>query len=142
MDRSGQCLCGAVHFEIRDADPVFGACHCKMCQRWSGSMFASLTVPAETVSFQGEQNIARYQSSDWAERAWCEKCGSHLWYQVTAKGPYSGAYHMPYGLLDDTSDLTINREIYVDAQADCLMLAGSRERLDTAQTLALFGLEG
>lgn len=142
MNRTGKCLCGAVQFEIRDLNPEFGVCHCKMCQRWAGSGFMGLTVPTETISFEGEDHIARYQSSEWAERAWCKECGSNLWYQVTFEGPYSGALHMPYGLLDDTSGLSINREIYVDEKADCLELAGQRERLDTAQTLALFGLDG
>ena len=142
MDRAGQCLCGAVHFVIRDANPEFGVCHCKMCQRWSGAALIALDVPKDTVSFEGEENIARYQSSEWAERAWCQKCGSHLWYQVTADGPYSGVYSIPYGLLNDTKGLKINREIYVDEQADCLAIAGDRERLNTEQTLALFGLDG
>ncbi|KPU83237.1 hypothetical protein JI58_09430, partial [Marinosulfonomonas sp. PRT-SC04] len=73
----------------------------------------------------GKEHIARYQSSEWAERAWCSKCGSNLWYQVTLEGPYSDTYHMPFGLLDDTTGLTIDREIYVDEKPDCLVLAGN-----------------
>ena len=142
MDKTGECLCGAVHFSIRDCDLDFGVCHCKMCQRWAGSALLGLTVPADTISFEGTENIARYQSSDWAERAWCKKCGSGLWYQVTAEGPYHGTYHMPIGLLDDTSGLTMSREIYVDEKPDCINFEGERERLDTAATLTLFGVEG
>ena len=91
MTRKGKCLCGAVSFTIRDLNADFGACHCKMCQRWTGSTYMSLTVPADTIAFEGKENIGRYQSSEWAERAWCKNCGSNLWYQVTAEGPYSGA---------------------------------------------------
>jgi len=140
MDRTGQCLCGAVHFTIRDLNPEFGTCHCKMCQRWAGVALLGLTVPADTIRFEGEEHIARYQSSDWAERAWCGKCGSNLWYRVTAAGPYFGTYHMPIGLLDDTSGLINVREIYTDAKPDAFKLAGERERLDTAATLELFGV--
>ncbi|WP_456390052.1 GFA family protein [Profundibacter sp.] len=140
MDRTGKCLCGAVHFTIRDLAPEFGACHCKMCQRWSGSAYLSLTVPANAISFGGADNIARYQSSEWAERAWCKKCGSNLWYQVTAEGPHSGSYHMPIGLLDDISGLKMDREIYADAKPDSVTFAGEHQRLDTAATLALFGV--
>ena len=28
-----------------------------------------------------EEHIATYQSSDWAERAFCSMCGSNLWYK-------------------------------------------------------------
>ncbi len=139
MDRTGKCLCGAVHFTIRDLNPEFGACHCKMCQRWAGSVMMGLTVPTDTISFEGEENIDRYQSSDWAERAWCKKCGAGIWYRVTAEGPHSGEYHMPIGLLDDTSGLNMAREIFVDVKPDCVSLEGERDRLDTVATLAMFG---
>lgn len=141
MTRKGKCLCGAVSFTIRDLNPEFGTCHCKMCQRWAGSMLMGLTVPAETISFEGEENINRYQSSEWAERAWCKTCGSNLWYQVTAEGPHHGTYHMPIGLLDDTSGLINAREIFVDEKPDAVDFTGERERLDTAATLALFGVD-
>ncbi len=98
-----------------------------------------LTVPEDTISFEGEENIGRYQSSDWAERAWCKTCGSNIWYRVTVEGPHNGDYHMPIGLLDDTSGLKMAREIFVDVKPDCVSLEGERDRLDTAATLAMFG---
>jgi len=141
MNRTGQCLCGAVHFVIRDANPEFGACHCKMCQRWTGSLGMNLTAPSDTVTFEGIENIGRYKSSDWAERAWCKKCGSNILYQVTADGPYHGNYHIPVGLLDDTSALNLSGEYFVDNKPECLLLEGEHDRLDTAATMALFGGE-
>lgn len=141
MTRNGKCLCGAVHFTIRDLNPDFGACHCKMCQRWAGAAYMSLTVPADTITINGEENIARFQSSEWAERAWCEKCGSNLWYQVTAEGPYAGNYHVPVGLLDDTTGLSVGREYFVDNKIDCLPLAGGRDQYDTAAMMKMFGAD-
>lgn len=140
-DRSGGCLCGVVTFAISELDPEFGGCHCKMCQRWAGSAFLGLTVPDDTVTFEGAENVKRYQSSEWAERAWCDKCGSNLWYRVTAEGPHSAVYHIPIGLLDDESGLQMNREIFYDEKPDAFAYSGEREQLDTAQTLALFGVD-
>jgi len=139
-DKTGGCLCGAVTFRISTLNPEYGTCHCKMCQRWAGSALLGLTVPANTITFEGENHIKQYQSSDWAERAWCDTCGSNLWYRVTAEGPYQGTYHMPIGLLDDASSLTMTREIYIDEKPEAFAYAGTREQLDTAQTLALFGV--
>ncbi len=139
MTRKGKCLCGAVNFTIRDLASDFGACHCKMCQRWAGSAFMGLTVPADTITLKGEKNIGRFQSSEWAERAWCQKCGSNLWYQVTAEGPYSGAYHIAVGLLDDTTGLEITREYFVDEKMEGLTLAGEHKQFDTAAMLKMFG---
>lgn len=133
-------MCGAVRFTIRDLNPEFNACHCKMCQRWTGALGMNLTVPSDAVRFEGIDNIGRYQSSDWAERAWCNKCGSNIWYKVTAVGPYHGKYNIPIGLLDDTSGLTVYREYFIDNKHECLSLEGEHDRLDTAATLALFGV--
>lgn len=141
MTRNGKCMCGAVRFTIRDLTTDFGACHCKMCQRWAGSAYMSLTVPADTVTFEGTENIGRYQSSEWAERAWCNKCGSNLWYQVTAEGPYAGALHIAVGLLDDTTGLEITREYFVDEKIKGLKLVGDHKQYDTAAMLKMFGAD-
>lgn len=141
MKRTGKCLCGAVQFTIRDLNPEFNVCHCKMCQRWTGSFGMNITAPSDSVTFEGTENIGRYQSSDWAERAWCTKCGSNIWYKVTASGPFFGAYHIPVGLLEDTSGLTVSGEYFVDNKHVCLSLEGEHKRLDAAATLALFGAQ-
>lgn len=36
-DKTGQCQCGTVHLAIRDCPASFGARHCEMTRRWSGS---------------------------------------------------------------------------------------------------------
>ncbi len=78
----GHCLCGAVTVTVAGAhDPRPGACHCRMCQRWSGGLFLCFNADAEGVTVQGP--VARFQSSDFAERAFCAVCGSHLWMRNT-----------------------------------------------------------
>ncbi|MEE9453106.1 MAG: GFA family protein [Paracoccaceae bacterium] len=138
MDNIGRCLCGAVSFEIKDMNPKFGACHCKMCQRWAGSALLSLTIPKETITFQGLEHVKRRQTSDWAERAWCDACGAGLWYRVTAKGPEQGTYHMPIGLLDDTSGLTMVREIFIDEKSGAFSFDGARKMMTGAEVFAQY----
>ncbi len=136
--RTGHCLCGAVHFTIEPLNPEVGACHCKMCQRWAGSALLAMETPAEAISFSGEGHIKRFQSSDWAERAWCAECGSNLWYRVTTPSDTPHPFEIPIGLLDDTAGLTMTREIYVDEKADVVDFNGDRETLTTAECLALY----
>jgi len=138
MDRTGQCLCGAVGFVVENLNPEFGTCHCKMCQRWAGSALLGLTIPADSIRFTGTKNIRRLQSSGWAERAWCDKCGSGLWYRVTAEGPEHGTYHMPIGLLDDTSGLVMTREIFADEKAEVVNFSGERKTMTGAEVFALY----
>ena len=60
----GHCLCGAVTVRVPEGPGWVGACHCRMCQRWSGGLF--LCFPAAGVTVEGP--VARYLSSDFAER--------------------------------------------------------------------------
>jgi len=53
-----------------------------------------MAVPcADTVSFAGEENVAVYKSSDWAERGFCKQCGTHLFYR------FHGNQHMMLALV-------------------------------------------
>ena len=78
MTSSGKCLCGAVQFEATDVEQHIHACHCSMCRRWNGGPAFAASVGS--VTFTGEENITRYESSGWAERGFCSKCGSNLFY--------------------------------------------------------------
>ena len=52
---SGGCACGAIHYEC-NADPVVMLnCHCRDCQRASGSAYAAVVVvPKNAVQMRGE----------------------------------------------------------------------------------------
>ena len=138
--RTGRCLCGAVHFSADLTSTEFGACHCEMCRRWTGSALLGLTVPEANITWHGADQIKRHQSSDWAERANCATCGTPLFYHVTMTGPMATSYEIPIGLLDDASGLTFTNEIYIDHKPDSFAYDGDRPRLTRAQTLAKFGI--
>lgn len=139
--RTGQCMCGAVRFSARDVPDTFGACHCEMCRRWTGSALLGITVPVASVEWQGEAHIRTLQSSDWAERAWCQRCGTGLYYHVTLDGPMSANYEIPVGLLDDLSGLEMDSEIYIDHKPHAYAYAGERKRMTRKQILEKFGIE-
>ncbi len=134
-------MCGAVSFASDAVPDHFGACHCEMCRRWTGSALLGLTVPKASVTWTGEENIETIQSSGWAERAWCGKCGSALYYRVTLDGPMSANYEIPLGLLDDTSGLAFNSEIYIDHKPEAFAYAGDRTRLTRSEVLAKYGID-
>jgi len=52
---TGGCLCGNVRFRA-DAEPVFvGLCHCRDCQKFSGSAFAmAVGLPKSSVTVTGD----------------------------------------------------------------------------------------
>lgn len=130
--QTGQCLCGAVTFTANKVDTEIGACHCRMCQRWSGGIFIAVT--SSGVSFAGEEHIRTYRSSDWAERASCDKCGTLLYYHLRD----SDEYEIPTGLFDDQSEFVLKGEIFIDRKPDAYALAGEHPRLTEAETLARY----
>lgn len=137
--RTGGCLCGAVRFTARLEGTKFGACHCEMCRRWTGSALLGISVPEVNVDWQGAEHIAKRKTSAWAERAWCRNCGSGLYFQVTIDGPYAGILELPIGLFDDANGLTMTNEIYIDHKPDSYAFAGSdRQVLTRAQCVEKF----
>jgi len=79
----GTCLCGAVTFEVTDRFRQFNICHCKQCQRATGSAHASnLFVDPEAFRWrQGEDRVKRFDVPGRAiSNAFCVECGSGLPY--------------------------------------------------------------
>ena len=135
--RTGRCLCGAVTFEAELGEDAYGACHCSMCRRWTGGapLFA---IQATVRVTAGEDRIASYRSSDWAERAFCAACGMNLWYRVSAPGPHEGAVHLAVGTLEDAGDLSLASEIFIDEKPAGYALAGETRKLTGAEVFAMF----
>jgi hypothetical protein len=54
MEIKGGCLCGAVRYTA-EADPTTATvCHCRDCQKFTGSAFAALArVPKEALTVEG-----------------------------------------------------------------------------------------
>jgi hypothetical protein len=94
-----------------------------------------LAAAVERVEFTGEDNITCYASSDWAERGFCAKCGSNLFYRM--KEPER--YIMCTGSFDDQSAFKLVGEIYIDEKPPGYDFAGDHPRQTGAEFLASMG---
>src|SRR5690349_19372611 len=78
---TGGCLCGAVRFEV-DGDPLFSSnCHCRECQRASGSGYMPLMgYPTSAVRVTGDvRYFERMADSGTSEtEGFCPVCGARL----------------------------------------------------------------
>jgi len=131
---TGRCLCGAVTFTASAVDPHFHVCHCGMCRRHAGAPTMSVLVGG--VIFEGEADILRYQSSDWAERGSCRKCGGHLFYRLAEPNQYL----MSAGAFDDATPFSLGVEIFIDHKPTGYAFAGDHPRETEAEVLAKFGV--
>ena len=129
---TGKCLCGAVRFTAQGVETHHHACHCGMCRRWSGGpLFAAA---CEHVTFEGDEAIATYQSSDWAERGFCKVCGTNLFYRLKS----TGQYIMSVGAFDDPAPFKLAGELFIDLKPPGYTFAGDHPRLTEAETFAKF----
>ncbi|WP_232962519.1 GFA family protein [Paracoccus tegillarcae] len=107
-----------------------------------GSALLEVDVPEGQVDWQGQDHIARRQSSDWAERTWCADCGSNLYFRMTGDSEFGGKYSIPLGLFDDPNGFVLSSEIYIDHKPDSFAYAGApgRRQLTRADCVAKFPL--
>jgi len=74
---AGGCACGKVRFTARIADDDAYLCHCRMCQRATGSVsIAFKNVKRADVAWQSGPDW--YDSSPIATRPYCRDCGTSL----------------------------------------------------------------
>jgi len=134
---TGGCLCGAVRYTLKSPPKSLGACHCSMCRKFSGGIELGLDVPADAITFQSEETLRVYVSSEWAERGFCTKCGSSLFWRLTAPGPMQGLFSLSAGSLDDLGDLELDQEVYIDMKPAGYALTGDHKRLTEADVMAM-----
>ncbi|TNH08947.1 GFA family protein [Testudinibacter sp. TR-2022] len=129
----GECLCGAVKLQIETNHHV-AACHCAMCRQWAGGAFFALETD-EKPRINGFENITHYRSSEWAERVFCQKCGTHLYYHLLD----SSMYEISAGLFQHEKNLKLALQIFTDKKAEYCDLATKTEMLTEQQVLEKFG---
>ena len=112
--REGGCLCGAIRYES-GGEPQFALqCHCRDCQRASGSGYVAAVrmLSAEFRITQGtpKRYVAKSDAGNEITRAFCGDCGSPLYVQVSTRPDIIG---IRVGSLDDPSGFRAEADIFV-----------------------------
>ena len=134
---NGKCLCGACEISLKPAKDHMHVCYCDMCRAWTG--VGMMAIAAEPGSLQISGLVKRKATSDWAERAWCDACGSNLYYHVTAEGPYHDNYHVSSGLFPDAGGLKLTGEMFTDKRPSGYAFAGKLDGMTEAEVMEVFG---
>lgn len=89
MHAEGGCACGAVRYALSEAPLFVHACHCRDCQRYSGSAFVLIGVVEEqTFSVTGDLTVTTRPtpSGDGVEVSFCPQCGTYIWFKYLFTG--------------------------------------------------------
>ena len=129
----GSCLCGSVSLSTTSMNNHVAACHCSMCRKWGGGPLLAVECESD-LSFSGEENIGVYQSSEWAERGFCKKCGSHLFYRLKE----NNHYYIPVGIFDNNEGLVFEDQVFIDEKPEYYSFANDTKNMTGAEIFAQF----
>lgn len=132
-EATGRCVCGAVTITAKKASRHVGACHCGTCRRWGGGPLMAIDCGTE-VTIAGGEHVTVYDSSAWAERGFCARCGSHLFYRLKQ----TGQHMMPAGLFQD-ADLVFDHQVFIDRKPGWYRFANETKDMTEAEIFAKFG---
>ena len=87
------------------------------------------------VQIEGKEHVAAYDSSAWAERGFCSKCGTHLFYRLKD----TQQYVIPIGLLDGDPEVLFDSQIFIDEKPGYYSFANETENMTGAEVFAKYG---
>ncbi len=79
---TGGCQCGAVRFRVEGTLGDPSVCHCRMCQKASGSFYLPLVTVRHARLDWTRGGPKYFQSSNFATRGFCAACGTPLTYEA------------------------------------------------------------
>ena len=98
-----------------------------------------MAVTCQSVTFEGKENIGKIRLSDRAERSFCTKCGSNIFYRLVE----STDYYISAGLFDDQSTLRMSLQVFMDSKPhyyafsnETLMFSDETKKMTAAEVSA------
>lgn len=118
----GGCTCGAIRYELNAAPMITHCCHCKWCQRETGSAFAVNAVIESTnlalLSGAPEEIVTPSLSGKGQIIARCPACRVAVWSHYPTAGRRSsfirvGTLDQPHGIKPDVHIFTSSKRPWV-----------------------------
>jgi hypothetical protein len=137
LELNGGCLCGAVRYSSTSAPAFIGICHCRDCQKYTGSAFAIMIgLPKTALNVQGTLKTFTKPggSGKPIARHFCPECGSAITDEPSAR---PGTVVLNGGTLDDPSSVMPSVEIYCDRALPWVQLSGDMERFGQNRPIPL-----
>ncbi len=125
-EATGHCLCGAVRYAVKGPLRDVSYCHCSQCRRTSGHFVAASACDKSDLRLLKDDGLRWYRSSPAAERGFCSKCGSSLFWRPD-KEPHIS---IMAGTLDVPTGLKAFQHIYVNSASDYYVIDDDLPRFE------------
>ncbi|MGQ0532178.1 MAG: GFA family protein [Caulobacteraceae bacterium] len=110
---TGGCQCGSVRYALYVAPQNSHVCHCRMCQRATGGLFAALAGAPMTEFAWTQGEPAIFASSNLAKRGYCRDCGTPLSFSYDRP---EARFYVTIGSLDHPNDAPIVKQYGIESR--------------------------
>lgn len=126
---AGGCQCGAVRYRARQLGTNPHFCHCRMCQKAVGNLFAALVRVQRADLSWTRGTPATFRSSAKVERGFCAQCGTPLF----VVDDDSTHFNITIGSLDAPHRVPILYEMGLEGRHPSLAPVPGAEQLGTSE---------
>ena len=129
---TGGCQCGSVRYALHIAKVERPhVCHCRMCQRATGGVFAALAGCPKAKLDWTKGSPALFASSNLATRGFCKDCGTPLTF---AYNQPEARIYVTIGSLDNPEQAAIDAQFGVEAKLTWVQFCEGTPQERTAAT--------
>ncbi len=113
----GRCSCRKLSYRMNTSPLIVHACHCRQCQRVTGSAFVmnALVEKKQVEILSG--TIAEYNFPDTFHTAFfCPECATYVWSQYLTRGIFDDCWFIRVGTLDEPDRLAPDVHIFTESK--------------------------
>jgi hypothetical protein len=127
----GGCACGAVRYRLASPPMFVNCCHCRDCQRQTGSAFVmNAIIEADRVIVTGEPPVVQHLATDSGRGQdvyQCPRCHYAVW---SVYGGRTATRFVRVGTLDDPTALAPDAHIFVKSKLPWVELPASQPQFE------------
>lgn len=126
---SGSCFCGAIRFSATLPSKWCAHCHCSMCRKAHGAGYVTwVGFEADQVRITCDEDILTwFDSSAGAQRGFCGKCGSSLFFRSER---WAGELHIALACMDEPIDRQPQANVFFDEHVDWMPVDNTLKQVD------------
>ena len=112
----GGCSCRKLRYSVNNSPLIVHACHCRQCQRVTGSAFVmnALVEKSQVEILSGD--IAKYCFPDTCHTAYfCPECATYVWSEYKS-GRFDDCWFIRVGTLDEPDRLPPGVHIFTESK--------------------------
>ncbi|WP_026988789.1 GFA family protein [Fodinicurvata fenggangensis] len=127
---TGGCQCGKVRYRISAGLERPHICHCRMCQKASGTPFMAFAEVASSDFAWTREEPSWFRSSEAVERGFCSACGTPLHFRYVG----SDKLDITLASLDEPNLVQPEEEVGCEGRLSWIDLIGQLPRSTTEAT--------